>query len=504
MTSSDTRTSRIQAMDLREIAAEIGEAPRTVWGWGLSTKSESVVVQPRSTEGVASVFKTAREKGIPVGLRGAGCSYGDACQNGGGVVMDLSRFNRIKSLDPETGILVAEPGVTLEQVWRHAIGKGYWPPVVSGTMYPTLGGLLSMNIHGKNNWTAGTIGEHIESFRMLTMAGEEVEAGPGKNEELFRAAIGGFGMLGCFTEITLKLAKTHSGYLMVEEFAMPELGHMICFMEQNKDDCDYSVGWVDCFPAGDRLGRNLIHTARYLQEGEDHDPADGLRESRQDLPKHFLGVLPKAWMWRFLKPFMNDFGMRAINAVKYQAGVRGQTRGRPRRQAHAAFAFLLDYVPDWKKAYGKGGLIQYQSFVPKMKAREVHSHLLSLCHRAGLVPYLGVYKRHRPDGFLMSHAVDGFSFAMDFKVTAENRERLWELTHRMDEAVLDAGGRFYFAKDATLLPATVHKTWPRATLDKFRRLKEEHDPRHLLQTNLSRRLFPEFREGADSGEQSPG
>jgi FAD/FMN-containing dehydrogenase len=193
---------------------------------------------------------------------------------------------------------------------------------------------------------------------------------------------------------------------------------------------------------------------------------------------------------------MNDFGMRLVNTAKYVQGVRHQTRGAPYRQGHAAFAFLLDYVPDWKKAYGRGGLIQYQSFVPRDKARDVHPHLIELCHRSGLVPYLGVYKRHRPDPFLLTHAVDGFSFAMDFKVTATNRERLWELAHRLDEVVLAAGGRFYFAKDATMRPETAHRIWPGDVLAQFRALKDRCDPAGLLQTGLSRRLFPEFTSNA--------
>lgn len=122
------------------------------------------------------------------------------------------------------------------------------------------------------------------------------------------------------------------------------------------------------------------------------------------------------------------------------------------RQPHAQFHFLLDYVPDWKKAYGPGGLIQYQPFIPKETAFDAFSEILTLCKRRGLPNYLTVLKRHRPDEFLMSYAVDGFSLAMDFRVTDENRQRLVWLTQELDEIVVQAGGRFYLAKDSTLRP----------------------------------------------------
>ena len=95
-----------------------------------------------------------------------------------------------------------------------------------------------------------------------------------------------------------------------------------------------------------------------------------------------------------------------------------------------------------------GGLIEYQSFVPKETAEAAWTELLSLSLRHGLPSYLGVTKRHRPDQFLLSHAVDGFSLAMDFKVTNGNRANLSQMLQDFDRIVLEAGGRFYFAKNS--------------------------------------------------------
>jgi len=130
-------------------------------------------------------------------------------------------------------------------------------------------------------------------------------------------------------------------------------------------------------------------------------------------------------MWRCMRPVMNDAGMRAINAIKYR--IARLEHGRRFHQSHARFAFLFDYVPDWKLAYGPGGLIQYQSFVPAASAGETFARQIALAQERGLVPYLGVFKRHRPDDFLMTHAVDGYSLALEFKVTAARRRRLWAL-----------------------------------------------------------------------------
>jgi FAD/FMN-containing dehydrogenase len=193
-------------------------------------------------------------------------------------------------------------------------------------------------------------------------------------------------------------------------------------------------------------------------------------------------------MWALMRPFTNDAGVRLVNLAKYRASA---LQGRHRhRQSHAGFAFLFDYVPDWKRAYGPGGLIQYQSFVPAAHARAVFRELLERSHRAGMTPYLGVFKRHRLDPFLMTHAVDGYSLALDFKVTTRNRERLWEHAAALTRVVLDAGGRFYFAKDSTLTAPQLENYRAEPRVQQFLAHKRALDPEGLLQTDLWRRLFP--------------
>jgi FAD/FMN-containing dehydrogenase len=103
--------------------------------------------------------------------------------------------------------------------------------------------------------------------------------------------------------------------------------------------------------------------------------------------------------------------------------------------------------------------------------------------------YLGVTKRHRPDKFLLSHAVDGFSLALDFKVTNSNRTKLSQMLQEFDRIVLDAGGRFYFAKNSETTPESTMRFLGSETIEKFKKLKKRCDPNELLESNLYRRVF---------------
>ena len=101
--------------------------------------------RPTKIEGLREVFALARGSNRNITFRGSGRSYGDAALGAENVVLDTSRMNRILSWDPHEGIITMEPGVTIEQLWQYIIEDGWWPPVVSGTMYPTVGGCLGIH-----------------------------------------------------------------------------------------------------------------------------------------------------------------------------------------------------------------------------------------------------------------------------------------------------------------------------------------------------------------------
>jgi FAD/FMN-containing dehydrogenase len=79
--------------------------------------------------------------------------------------------------------------------------------------------------------------------------------------------------------------------------------------------------------------------------------------------------------------------------------------------------------------------------------------------------------------------------AMDFKVTPSGRMDLWQTCDRLTRLVLEAGGRFYFAKDSLMGHEAMVRAFPEAKREAFLALKQETDPGGLLETDLWRRIF---------------
>ncbi len=453
--------------------------------FGHSLRAPGYMIQPRVVEDIHSAFKLAKKRELTITARGAGRSYNDAALNGGGIVLDMSAMNLILAWNPTTGVIRAEPGVTLEQLWQKVEPDGWWPPVVSGTMKTTLGGCLSANIHGKNNFKMGTFGEHVIEFTAILPTGAEVTCSPKENGDLFHAMISGYGMLGIFTSVTLQMKRLHSGLLTVDAFPVRTLNQHLSALHDGAPHNDYIVGWMDTMAGGKSLGRGQIHAARYLHEGEDPNPQETMKLANQILPPMIFGVFPKSLLYQFMKPFANNLGWWGVNNAKYIASLRKHTF----RQAHAAFHFLLDYVPNWELSYGSGGLIQYQSFMPKESAETAWTEMITLSKKRGIPSYLGVTKRHRPDKFLLTHAVDGFSLALDFKVTRSNRAELRSMLQDFDTIVVANGGRFYFAKNSETTAETALAFYGEEAVKKFKKLKKRCDPNGLLESDLYRRIF---------------
>lgn len=458
-----------------------------VAAWGGASDGLSYVYRPSTVPELQKIVETARKNGRLIGLRGGGNSYGDAAMNDENILLDMRRMNRILDWNPETGLITLEPGVTLSALWQYVLEDGWWPPVVTGTMMTTIGGCAGMNVHGKNGWQQGPIGDHILSFDMLLTTGKIISCNREQNSTIFYAAIGGFGMLGIFTSITIQMKRVYSGMIDVHFDTRPNLEGMFDFFHENVEKSSYIVGWMDAFAKGKSLGRGDMHSATYLQEGEDPNPQQTMRLENQHLPATLFGVMPKSMIWMFMRPFMNNPGTKMVNMAKYNLG--HFSGASTTRTPHAAYHFLLDYVPDWKKAYGSTGLIQYQPFIPRDNALEAFKEILTLCQKRKMPNYLTVLKRHRPDDFLLTHGLDGFSMAMDFRITNRNRDKVAALARELDEIVVAANGRFYLAKDSTLRPETAVAYLGQETVDHFRALKAKCDPDGLIQTNMWRRIF---------------
>lgn len=452
---------------------------RKVAGFGGWQSADGYVVEPESIEELQEILVWAAKHRRKIALRGSGRSYGDAAILPEEIVLSTANLNRME-FDSQSGIVTAEAGVTLEDIWRMCLPHGFWPPVVSGTMFPTVGGMLAMNIHGKNAYHAGPIGEHVRELAVLKTSGEMVQLTP--DDELFYHVISGAGLVGIIVSAKIQMKKVPSGDLIVTPISCRNWEEQFAAFDSFAE-ADYCVTWIDAFATGSNQGRGQFHAGLAADGGP-----ETLQPAHQDLPSKMGGLVPKSEAWRILKLLNRRPMMKLVNSLKHLGGKWSGDR-KEFRQSLVAFSFLLDYMPNWQRAYEPDGFIQYQVFVPRERASEVFGKIITECQNRKWEPFLAVMKRHRIDRFLFTHGVDGYSLALDFKVIPARWNELQSMIYELNDLVTRAGGKFYFAKDSTLRPEDVRSAWGEEVITQFQKSKNEFDPQGLLETSLSRRIL---------------
>ena len=174
-------------------------------------KMPDIVVQAINSEEISKVMKYAYEKGIPVTPRGSGTGLvGAAVPLEGGIVIDLSRMNKMLELDEENLTLTLEPGVLLMEISKYVEEFDLFYPPDPGEKSATIGGNISTNAGGMRAVKYGVTRDYVRGLEVVLPNGEVVELGGKvvKNSSgysLKDLMVGSEGTLGIVTKAILRL-----------------------------------------------------------------------------------------------------------------------------------------------------------------------------------------------------------------------------------------------------------------------------------------------------------
>ncbi len=442
---------------------------RALRGWGGTSPSVSLVHPAGDDDDLARMVTDTGGRGVLA--RGLGRSYGDAAQNGGGVVADMTTRNRVLSVDTRTGGVSVESGVSLDALMRLLLPMGLFVPVSPGTRQVTVGGAVAADIHGKNHHVDGSFGDHVSSIDLLCADGTIRRLTP--QDDLFWATVGGMGLTGVVLRVTLRMKPVESAYCVVDTERCANLDDLMARMTAEDHRYTYSVAWVDCLASGASLGRSVL-TRGWPATLEQLPPR--LRRKPLDFHPQERIVAPA----RLPNGMLNHLTVAAFNNVWFYKSPR-ERRGEI--QSIGAFFHPLDGVRQWNRIYGSRGFLQYQFVVP-FGAEDALRRCLTMLSDAGQASFLAVLKRFgSANPGHLSFPMPGWTLTLDIPVGSA---ALGGLLDHLDEEVIAAGGRLYLAKDSRMTAATMRDMYPR--LEQWREIKHAADPDGVFMSDLARRL----------------
>jgi decaprenylphospho-beta-D-ribofuranose 2-oxidase len=137
--------------------------------------------------------------------RGLGRSYGDSAQNGGGVVLRLHDQVLDAAIDEAAGTVTVPAGVSLDDLLRVAVPRGFFVPVSPGTRFVTIGGAIASDIR-QNHHVEGSFGKHVQRCPRGRRLGRRLPDSP-----TFWATVGGMGLTGVILDATVRLTSRPVG-----------------------------------------------------------------------------------------------------------------------------------------------------------------------------------------------------------------------------------------------------------------------------------------------------
>ena len=170
-----------------------------------------VVVLPETTAQVSEVLKYAHANGIKVVPRGAGTSLsGGALPLADGILLGLSKFNRVLEIDYANRCAVVQPGVTNLAITKAVEHKGfYYAPDPSSQIACTIGGNVAENSGGVHCLKYGLTANNVLGIEMVLISGEIIRLGgkhlDSEGYDLLGIMTGSEGLLGVVTEVTVRI-----------------------------------------------------------------------------------------------------------------------------------------------------------------------------------------------------------------------------------------------------------------------------------------------------------
>ena len=477
-----TRRDFIRTAALFALAPRIlAEPEREIWVNDVHSQLNRTRVRelltPRTRDELAQIVRSASQKALPISVSGCRHSMGGQQFAKESICIDTRSLDRVISFDRERGLIEAEAGIQWPKLIRtyldaQAGSAKQWgiAQKQTGADTFTLGGSLSSNVHGRGLAMKPLI-SNVESFTLINADGKSMRCSREENNELFRLAIGGYGLFGLIDSVTLRLVPRQKLRRVVEIIRASDLPRR--FEERIAEtfpygDFQFSVDEK----SPDFLQRGVFSCYQHVDEDE---PTVAKRQLRDD---DWLELLRLAY---------TDREKAFKRYSDYYLSTNGQTYWSDTNQ-------LSPYLPDYAQQIraqiggGESSLIITEIYVPRADLPDFLAQAAELLRSNRTIVIYGTVRLIEKDNeSFLAWARKPYACII-FNLLTFHTPTGIEASARAFRGLIDLakarGGSYYLTYHKFAKPEQVTACYPQ--FKEFLELKRKYDPAERFQSDWYR------------------
>jgi FAD/FMN-containing dehydrogenase len=236
-----------------------------------------------------NIIKKAQKTNEKISIAGLQHSQGGHTYYPNGIMIDMKKYNKILNLDLERKTITVQSGATWDDIQRRINPYGLAVKVMQSQNIFTVGGSLSVNVHGRDIRNDALI-DTVESFRLLNAKGQIINVSRTENAELFPLVIGGYGLFGVILDATLQL--TYDELYKIRTKTVTYKDYASYFENEVKRNHQVKMHLSRISVAPDSLLDEMYVTDYTLADNQGNlNDVNKLKEEKIiALPKFFLGL----------------------------------------------------------------------------------------------------------------------------------------------------------------------------------------------------------------------
>jgi FAD/FMN-containing dehydrogenase len=431
------------------------------------------VMEVESVPQLQQIVRSAAATGQQISIAGGRHAMGGQQFGRGTLLLDMRRLSRVLELDAERGLVVVEAGIDWPQLVTHLLWAGGGQPGQWGIIQKqtgadrlTIGGALSANIHGRGLRMRPFIAD-IESFDLVDASGDVVTCSRTTNHDLFRLAVGGYGLFGVIARVTLRLAPRRRVERRVTIAHVNDLKQLF--------DARISEG----FEYGDFQFATAPESDEFLQSGvfSCYRPIDDDREMPVD-----QRALTEADWKRLLLLAHVDKPRAFAEYVRHYLSTDGQVYW---SDTHQLASYLDGYHADIDQKLGapvKGSEMISELYVRRQDLSAFMGGVRDEARRSAMNVIYGTIRLiERDDESVLAWAREPWAcivFNLHVDHCAAGVRKAQDDFRRLIDRAADLGGSFYLTYHRWATRDQVERCHPR--MREFLDRKREYDPKILF------------------------